>query len=184
MQKNNSYKIDESLLEKIIAVAYGDAGMIDKITIYKMAKTDPLVKQLLNEYKLTAASVHKIKEIELPAITSDSARVKMDEEINSNPIGLFIYSKLFARPVLSTGVAGLLIIVIAGILFFKNPVPEYKYTQLEIEFAQKKLQASIAIVNKVFRKVETELDKEVMPNRVGKHINKGFNVLNDFVIGG
>ena len=122
--------------------------------------------------------------IELPAITSDSARVKMDEEINSNPIGLFIYSKLFARPVLSTGVAGLLIIVIAGILFFKNPVPEYKYTQLEIEFAQKKLQASIAIVNKVFRKVGTELDKEVMPNRVGKHVNKGFNVLNDLLLGG
>jgi hypothetical protein len=184
MQKNNSVKIEESLLDKIIAVAYGDAGWIDRIIIRRMAKKDPLVKQLLNEYKLTAASVHKMKETELPARIGDAVRVKLDEDTNSNPIGSFIYARLFARPILSTGVASILIITICGILLFNEPAPEYTYTRAEIEIAQKQLQESIAIVNKVFRKAETELDTEVMPIHVGKQVNKSFNLLNDLLLGG
>lgn len=184
MQKNNSNKIEESLLDKIIAVAYGDAGWIDRIIISIMAKKDPLVKQLLNEYKLTAASVHKIEETELSASISNEVRAKLGEETNSNSVGSFIYARLFARPILSTGIASILIIIICGILLFNKPDPEYKYTRVEIENAQKQLQESIAIVNKVFRKVETELDKEVIPNHVGKQVNKGFNVLNDLLLGG
>ncbi len=119
MQKNNSNNIEESLLDKIIAVAYGDAGWMDRIIIYRMRMKDPLVKQLLNEYKLTAASVHTIKETELHASISNTVRVKIDEETTSNPVGSFIYSRLFARPILSTGVAGILMITIVGILLFK-----------------------------------------------------------------
>jgi hypothetical protein len=184
MQKNNSNKIEESLLDKIIAVAYNDAGWIDRIIVYRMAKKDPIVKQLLNEYRLTAASVHNIKETELPASISNTVRVKIDEETTSNPVGSFIYSRLFARPTLSTVVVGILMITIVGILFFNKPIPEYTYTKVEIELAQKQLQESIAIVNNVFLKAETELDTEVMPIHVGKQVNKSFNVLNDYLIGG
>jgi hypothetical protein len=184
MQKNNSVKIEESLLDKIIAVAYGDAGWIDRITIHRMAKKDPLVKQLLNDYKLTAASVHRIKRTELQVNVSSRVREKLGRESKSNPIGSFIYARLFARPILSAGIAGVLVITICGILLFHEPAPEFTYTRTEIELAQKQLQESIAILNKVFRKAETELDSEVMPIHVGKQVNKSFNVLNDLLIGG
>jgi len=184
MQKNNLNNIEESLLDKIIAVAYGDAGWIDRITIHRMAKKDPLVKQLLNEYRLTAASVHNIKETELPAIISETAKLKLGNEFNSNPAGSFIYAWLFARPIISTGIASIFVIAICGILLFNEPVPEYTYTEAEIELAQQQLQESISIVNKVFRKAETELDTEVMPIHVGKQVNKSFNLLNDLLIGG
>jgi hypothetical protein len=184
MQKNNSVKIEESLLDKIITVAYCDAGWIDKIIVHRMAKKDPFVNQLLNEYRLTAASVHKIKETELPANISNTVRLKINEKTNSNPIGSFIYARLFTRPILSTGIASILIITIFSILLFHEPALEYTYSKVEIELAQKQLQESIAIVNKVFRKAETELDTEVMPNHVSKQVNKGFNVLNDYLIGG
>ncbi|UCH66456.1 MAG: hypothetical protein JSW63_04830 [Ignavibacterium sp.] len=184
MQKNNSVKVEESLLNKIISVAYGDAGLIDRINIYRKARKDPFIKQLLNEYKKTAASVHSIKETELPASISSTVRENLGKNTNTNPVGSFIYSWLFARPILSTGVAGILIIAICGILLFHKPAPEYTYTKVEIELAQKQLQESIAILNKVFRKAETELDTEVMPIHVGKQVNKSFNLLNDLLIGG
>ncbi len=75
-------------------------------------------------------------------------------------------------------------ITIVGIILFNNPAPEYTYTKVEIELAQQQLQESIAIVNKVFHKVETELDTDVMPIYVGKQVNKSFNLLNDLLIGG
>ena len=176
--------IEESLLDKIIAVAYGDAGLIDRVIIYRTAKIDPFVKQLLNEYKLTAASVHKIKETELQAGISNAVKAKLEVEVKSKPIGSFIYSRLFARPILSTGIAGILMIIIVGVLYFNKPAPEYTYTKVEIELAQQQLQESIAIVNNVFLKAETELDTEVMPIHVGKQVNKSFNVLNEYLIGG
>jgi hypothetical protein len=184
MQKNNSVKVEESLLDKIISVAYGDAGLIDTLSIHRMAKKDPLVKELLNEYKTTAASVHNINETELPASISNEVKAKLGKESKSNPLGSFIYARLFARPILSTGIAGILIISLVGILLFNEPAPEYAYTKVEIELAQKQLRESIAIVNKVFRKAETELDTEVMPKHVGKQVNKSFNLLNDLLIGG
>ena len=184
MQRNNLNNIDESLLDKIIAVAYGDAGRMDRIIVYRMAKKDPLVNQLLIEYKLTAASVHRIKETDLPSSIIETVKVKPSNEFNSSPMGSFIYSWLFARPILSTGVAGVLIISIVGILLFNEPAPEYAYTKVEIELAQKQLQESIAIVNKVFRKAETELDTEVIPKHVSKQVNKSFNLLNELLIGG
>ncbi len=184
MQKNNSNKIEESLLDKIIAVAYNDAGWIDRIIIHRMAKKDTLVKQLLNEYRLTADSIHKIKETALPARISNTVKSKLGVEVKRKPVGSFIYARLFARPILSTGVAGLLIITIAGILYFNKPAAEYTYTSVELELAQKQLQESIAIVNKVFRRAETELDTEVMQLHVGKQVNKSFNLLNDLLLGG
>ena len=184
MQKNNLNKVDESLLDKIISVAYGDAGWIDRIIVYRMANKDPLVKQLLYEYKLIAESIQKIKETELPSSIIESVKVKLGNEPDSNPIGSFIYSWLFVRPILSTGIAGILIITICSILLFHKPAPEYTFTKVEIELAQKQLQESIAILNKVFRKAETELDTEVMPKHVGKQVNKSFNLLNELLIGG
>ena len=184
MQKNNSVKIEESLLDKIISVAYGDAGWIDRISIHRMAKKDPLVKQLLNEYKLTAASVHRIKSTELPVNVSNRVKEKLGRESESNPMGSFIYSWLFARPIVSTGFAGILIITICGILLFNDPTPEYSYTKAEIELAQQQFEHSLAIVGKVFQNAEKTLEAEVISKHVSKPLNKGLIYLNDYLIGG
>ena len=145
---------------------------------------DPLVKQLLNEYSLIAASVHQIKETELPASISNTVKHKLGRKTNGNPIGSFIYARLFARPILSTSIASILIITICSILLLHEPAPEYTYSEVEIELAQQQLQESIAIVNKVFNRAESKLDTEVMPIHVGKQVNKSFNLLNDLLIGG
>jgi hypothetical protein len=184
MQKNNSNKIEESLLAKIIAVAYGDAGLMDKIKIYKLAKKNALVKQLLIEYRLTANTVHKIEETELPASISDKVRSRIEGESNSNAVGSFIYSRLFARPILSTSVALLLMIGIVGIFLFTKPASESKYSKIEIELAQQQFEHSLAIVGKVFRHAEKKLEVEVISKHVSKPLNTGLIYLNDYLIGG
>ena len=54
MQEKKSNKIDEKLLDKIIAVAYSDAGLYDRIIVWVKSKNNPEIKGLLDEYKLTA----------------------------------------------------------------------------------------------------------------------------------
>ncbi len=52
MQEKNSNKIDEKLLEKIIAVAYSDAVWYDRMVVRINAMRNPEIKELLDEYKL------------------------------------------------------------------------------------------------------------------------------------
>ena len=184
MQKNNLNKIEDPLLGKIIAVAYGDAGLMDKMIIYRLARKDALVKKLLNEYRVTANSVHKIQKIELPAKVSDRVRSRISGESNHNAVGLFIYSRLFARPILSSAVALALMIGIVGIFLFNKPATEYKYSKMELELAQQQFEQSIAIVGKVFKQAEKKLEVDVISKHVSKPLNKGLNYLNDYLIGG
>jgi len=184
MQRNNLNNIEELLLDKIIAVAYNDAGWIDRIIVYRMAKKDSLVKQLLNEYRLTAASVHKIKETELAASISNAVKLKLEVGVKSKPLVSFIYAGLFSRPILTTGIAGLLIITIVGILYFNKPAAKYTYTKIEIELAQQQFEHSLAIVGKVFQNAEKKLEVEVISKHVSKPLNKGLIYLNDYLIGG
>ena len=99
MQKNNLNNIDDSLLDKIVSVAYGDAGWMDRVIVYKIAKKNPLINQLLNEYKLTADSIHNIKETELPEGIIETVKIKLNNESDSASFGSFIYSWLYARPI-------------------------------------------------------------------------------------
>ena len=184
MQKSNSNKIEEPLLGKIIAVAYGDAGLIDKMIIHRLARKDALVNKLLNEYRVTANSVHKIQGIELPVNISDRVRSRISRESNPNAVGLFIYSGLFARPILSTAVAFVLIFGIVGIFLFNKPATEYKYSKMELELAQQQFEQSIAIVGKVFQQAEKKLEVEVISKHVSKPLNTGLIYLNDYLIGG
>ena len=184
MQKNNSNKIEEPVVNKIIAVAYGDAGLIDRLIIYKLARKDALVRKLLDEYRATANSVHKIHEIDLPTNISDGVRSRISRESNHNNIGSFIYSGLFARPILSSAVALILIIGIAGIFLLNKPATDYKYSKMELELAQQQLEQSIAIVGKVFQRAEKKLEVEVISKHVSKPLNTGLIYLNDYLIGG
>ena len=53
-----------------------------------------------------------------------------------------------------------------------------------MELAQKQLEESVAIVNKVFKNAEKQFDNEVIPTIINNKTNKGFNLINDLLIGG
>jgi len=97
----------------------------------------------------------------------------------------FIYSKIAARPVFSGGITGVIILLLSALLFFNQPQqPSKQYSKAEIELAQKQLSKSMAIVNRVFKNAEQQFDKKVVPNIINKNTDKGFNLINDLLIGG
>lgn len=183
MQENISNKIDEKLLDKIIAVAYSDAGLYDRMVVWINARRYPEIEKLLSEYKLTSKSVHQLVETELPESTLSSVRQRTSRKSQGDFIGSIIYS-FASKPLLSASTAGIMIVVIVSVLFFYNPPPEHKYTKAEIELAQQQLRESLAIVNKVFQNTEMKIDVEVLSKHVSKPLNKGLIYLNDYLIGG
>jgi len=183
MQEYISNKINEKLLDKIISVAYSDAGLYDRLVVWIKAMRNPEVEKMLSEYKLTAKSVHQIAESELPESTISPVRQQIKGRQKNDFIGSIIYS-FASKPLLSASMAGIIILIIISVLLFFNPPPEQKYTRAEIEIAQQQLGTSLAIVNKVFRKTEIKIDEEVLSKHVSKPLNKGLIYLNEYLIGG
>ena len=184
MQEKNSVNIEEKLYDRIIAVAYNDASLVDRFVVYRMARKNPGIQNILNEFKATATAVHKIKCNELHESVIVSVKQRISRKEKKEFFGSFIYSKIISRPLLSSGVAGIIIIAIAALLFFNQPERQPQYTEAQIKIAETQLAESLAIVNKVFKKAEHQLDKEVIPNIVNKNTDKGFNLINDLLIGG
>ena len=188
MQEKKSNKIDEKLLDKIIAVAYSDAGLYDRIIVWVKSKNNPEIKGLLDEYKLTASSVHSLDEKKLPEVNLKSVYHKIGQREKSEPaipfIPSFIHSFNFSKPLVSSAAIGLIIIAIVSVSLFYTPPPEQKYTKAEIELAQQQLGESLAIVNKVFHQTSIKIDEEVITRYVSKPLNKGLNLINDYLIGG
>ncbi len=188
MQEKSSNKIDEKLLNKIIAVAYKDAGLYDRLIVWINSIKDREIKKVLNGYKLTASSVHSLDEKKLPEASLISVYRKIGQREKSEPavpfFHSFIHSFDFSKPLVSSAAIGLIIIAIISILLFYNPQPEQKYSRAEIELAQKQFEHSLAIVGKVFQDAEEKLDNEVISKHVSKPLNKGLDFLNDYLIGG
>ena len=184
MQENISNKFDEKLLDKIIAVAYGDAKLYGRLIVWINAKKYQEIGKLLNEYKLTASSVHSLDEKKLPEANLKNLYHKIGQGEKTNPAVPFIYSFNFSKPLVSYAAVGIIIVAIVSVLLFYNPPPEHKYTKAEIELAQQQLGESLAIVNKVFQNTEKKIDVEVLSKHVSKPLNKGLIYLNDYLIGG
>jgi hypothetical protein len=184
MQENISNKIDDKLLDKIIAVAYGDAGLYDRLVVWINARRYQEIEKMLDEYKLTASSVHSLDEKKLPEANLKSVYHKIRQLEKPKPVISFIYSFIFSKPLVSSAVVGLFIVTIVSVLLFYNPPLEQRYTKAEIELAQQQLGESLAIVNKVFQNTEIKIDVEVLSKHVSKPLNKGLIYLNDYLIGG
>ncbi len=187
MQESNIKNISEQLLDKIISVAYGDAGLFDKITVWIKAKTDPEVKNLLNEYSVTAESIHRLSQEDLPAEIENAIRKKVGVTNNrEKPQSQLSYAfiSFFAKPAYPAAAIGLIVAVIISFMLFKQPAASHTYTKAEIELAQKQLEKSFAIIGKVFEDTEKQLDDEVLSKRVSKPLSKELKFLNDYFIGG
>ena len=181
MKHKKYYKIDEQLHDKIISVAYGDAGLIDKIKIYLLANNNVEVKSLLNEYKSTSKAVHSIEKEFMPEELL--ARIKTETGIKNNENRSFFfdfYSFIFSRPVISAAAAVILIAVIITSAFLKGPgLSNSTYSPEEIALANKQAKQALAIVGKVFNQTEKAIKNDILAKRVGQPINKGLTIVND-----
>ena len=180
----NSVNINPKLINKIINVAYGDASITERMIVNWKASRNDEIRKILEEYKATAKSVHNMERENLPEYVIESVRRRIEFENESENLISKIYFALFSKPIFSASVVSIFVLAIVSIFLFRQPTDTAKYSKAEIELAQQQLGESIAIVNKVFNKAEQKLDKEIINDRVSKQLNKGLNLVNEYLIGG
>lgn len=172
--------MDEQLHDKIISVAYGDAGLLDKIRIHLLARKNGDVRNLLEEYRSTSAAVRSIEKDYLPEELIDGVKSRIGiEEKNDRSFFLDFYSFVYSKPIVSAAAATVLIAVIITSTFLKGPDLSQTYSPEEIALADKQVKQALAIVGKVFNQTENALKNDILGKRVGQPINKGLNVVND-----
>ena len=187
MQKKELNKPDQKQIDKIIKVAYGDAGLFDWIFIYLKSITNDEVKSLLKEYTYTAQTVHKLKGREVPNYLSE--RVK--NITGGNNIRDLILPRIsfgivsfFGNKAIPATVFGIIFLVVISFFVLIKQTPTHKYSKTEIELAQKQLKQSLAIVGRTFQKAEKSFSKDVLNNQINKNLSRGYFLVNNLLIGG
>jgi len=164
MQDKKLNSISEEILDKIIAVAYKDTSLNDRISIYFLAKRNPKVKKLLIEYRETAGNVKKVPLEECPDSVINSLKIETRKEKKS----------FFIKPVYAFAIIVLFVSALVFVLTNQNKEKETVYSKVEVEQAEIQVKTSLAILNKVFKKTENLIEDDILPKRVGKPIQKSF----------
>jgi len=187
MQKKESNNLDQKLTDKIIKVAYGDAGISDKIYIHLVAATNREIKDLLEEYEHTAKAVQNVKR----EVVSDH----LIESVKSYTIGkehresfasrfLNAFFMLYAKRAIPATVLGIIIVLIVSFFVFRTPDPAHKYSKAEIELAEKQFRQSMVIIGEAFQNAEKSFSNEVLNKQVNKNLNRGYYLVNNILTGG
>lgn len=165
-------QISEKVLDQIISAAYGDATIIQKISLFVKMLSNKEIKIIYNDYKLTAQEVHKIK-LEETELNIEKKNIG----ILSNLFSKFV-SFAFAKP-LNVSFASLALLL-ATVAFFLmlNKNSGINYTQSEMMQAEMDMKYSLAIVGKVFTSAENRLNKEIIDDKIRRPIKKGFQTIN------
>ena len=180
----NTNNISQKLIDKIINVAYGDASITERIIVFWKATRNDEVMRILEEYKATAKFVHNINKEKLPEYVVKSVHRRIEFENESENLISKIYFALFSKPIFSAAVVSIFVLALISFFLFNQPATTHKYSKAEIEIAQQQLEDSFTIVSRVFNKAEQKLDKEIINDRVSKQLNKGLNLVNEYLIGG
>lgn len=174
-------KFDQETIDLIIDAAYGSANFLKKIKVRFLIKENNELKVLYEEYKSTAKSVHSLDEEEIPEHVLN--RVELETGINltenENTFLGDLSSILFAKPQLIFITTAVLIAVLISSIFLNEPKVQQNYSKAEIELANRQAREALALVGKVLNSTQATLTEEIIPNRVVKPINEGFEYVNE-----
>jgi len=187
MQKNESNNLEQKLTDKIIKVAYGDAGIADRIYIYLKTATKKEIRKLLGEYQRTARAVHNVKLEDTPVHLIDSVKsyteVKEQRDSITSKLSYGFFTLLGKRAIPAT-VLGIVLFLIVSFFVFRTPAPVNKYSKAEIELAEKQFRQSMAIVGEAFQNAGKSFSNEVLNKQVNKNLNRGYYLVNNILTGG
>lgn len=176
--------MDEKLLNRIIAVAYGDASWYEKFKVNRLAKKREDVQLFLEEYTQIA---NKIKTLRSETIPEEIIfKVKQNINLQKEPpksILFDLYSMIFGKPVFSGIIVSIIILAIASALIIKRPEIHNIYTQQEIQLADQQVKQSLALIAGVFNKTKSTVENDVLTNRISKPLKNSITKVNEFFIG-
>jgi hypothetical protein len=167
-------EINGDYLDNIISVAYGDAGLIDKIKIYFDARRNPAVKKILNEYRETANKVHMIQPEEF------IGKLPVKGSGISNWLLNYLYI-FFREPIISTAIALMIIASITGYFITNTNHKTTGYSNKELMIADQQAKETFALVASIFDRTKDELKYNIINDKINKPINKGLIIVNKYL---
>lgn len=168
--------MNDKMIEKIISVAYGDAGFLDVLYVNMAARKDKEVLRLLNEYKKTANEVHDLKENELPeevlAKIEAATRIKKGKRFTFTGD---LFTLFAGRPLVTSAAALVLMFSLLTTIFVFRQNKEIEYTQEEIEIAGMQAKQVFDKISEIFDKTENYVKENVLKDNVAKPMNDSYN---------
>ncbi len=177
MKKTKSFELSDDLKKKIISVAYGDANILDRIYVLRLARTNKNVRNELDEYKRTAELVHSLEE-ECPEELM--AKLKLNKypvPKSKSSILTDLISIIIDKPVASAFVAVTLIITITLSVLLNRPI-QNNYTHQEARKANEQAGYAIRLIGNILNETTEKLEKEILKEHVVKPIDQGIEIVN------
>ncbi len=176
---------DEKFLYSIISVAYGDAGIIEKFRINLAARKDPRVKQLLDEYKLTADAVSEIPPSECPDYIIEKVEKETgtgERKVSSTRLR---FTELFiGKPQFSAAIAIVVVGLIVSVLLINQPSRKPEYNKVQVELAEKQVKQSLALISRVLYSTGDKVENDIITQQVVKPVSKSLTIINNLFDGG
>lgn len=180
MNRKKSFKIDEKLLEKIISVAYGNAGFIDKLKIRHLAKKYPEVKETLDDYKKTA---EELKGLEFEACPEELIKnvetIINIEKKTKRSFAFDLYSIFITKPLYSAAALTVLIIAIIFSTAIDRNYQEPEYSTQEVLLASEQVEKALAIIGKVFNNARNTIKQDILTKQVSRPLNESVKSVNE-----
>ncbi len=174
----------EELLNKIISVAYGDAGIKDKISIYFLAYKNEEIRKVYAEYKKVAANTKKLNLEECPQhIVEKVSKLTVQNKYKEQSLLLDLYSFLFRRPKFSAAIVATIVLAIVSTFIFKRPEIQNHYSIQEIEIADAQVKQSLSLVSELLHKTRDTVEKEILAERVSKPMRESLYIVNNYLQG-
>lgn len=183
---NNKIKnIDPGEKDLIINAAYGSANLLEKMKAKKLMRENSVLKDIYNEYKSTADSVHELEKEKMPDTILQNAEKTTEVNITRKEYSFFndLAAIFFSKPQL----AFIATAIVAALLIFslitkQNNEIDFdnsQYTKNEVELANKQAKQTLMLVSQILSSTQASVTEDIIPNRVIKPINESFEYVND-----
>ena len=183
---NNKIKnIDPGEKDLIINAAYGSANLLGKMKAKKLMKENPVLKDIYNEYKSTADSVHELEKDKMPDTilqnTEKTTEVNITRKEYSffNDLAVIFFSKPQLAFIATAIVAALLIFSVITKQNNSIDFDKSEYTKNEVELANRQAKQTLMLVSQILSSTQASVTEDIIPNRVIKPINESFEYVND-----
>lgn len=170
-----THPIEDTLRAAVQHVAYGRAGVVDRIRVARAVRRDAAVRDLLQEHRRIAHAVRGLSYPPAPPAISRRAWGQIQREDPALGRGQ-------APRLLSAG-AAVLALCLALLLGYRalGPTPDSEpvYTQAEIEEAQQQIEAALAHVRRGVAKAGRVVHQDVLAPNLSRPLRDGGAILHN-----
>jgi hypothetical protein len=174
--------MNEKTADKIISVAYGDASLIDRISVGILIMQDKEALELYKEYKRTAAEVHDTASEEFPDSSLDKVYSETGvKKERRRGISFDVFSVFISRPLIASASVVLLAGLLVVTMFIKTREPEAVYSQKEIELAEAQTSQVFKVINDAFENAGRIVKENILKENVAKPMNESVEKISNII---